>query len=63
MDKDTQLPVEVVEEIKAKATAYMHAEIKGIVGDDELQPHHLKYAHEAGATQYATKLHELQSKF
>lgn len=54
---NTQLPTEVVKEIKAKATAYMHAEVKGMTADEELQPHHLKYAHEAGATEYASKLH------
>lgn len=50
------LPQETIDKIKANAKAYMHTEIKSMVGDDELQPHHLQYAHEAGATEWAGKV-------
>lgn len=53
MTNSTQIPAEWADEIKNKAKAYMQAEVKGMTADEELQPHHLKYAHEAGATEYA----------
>lgn len=49
------IPKETIDKIKADAKAYMHNEIKGMVGDEELQPYHLEYAHEAGATEWAGK--------
>lgn len=51
----SNLPQKTIDKIKADAKAYMHNEIKGMVGDDDLQPHHLQYAHEAGATEWAER--------
>jgi len=45
----SNLPQETTDRIKANSISYMHSIIKGMVGDDELQPSHLSYAHEAGA--------------
>lgn len=55
----SNLPKETIDKIKAGAKAYMHNEIKSMVGDEELQPHHLQYAHEAGATEWAGKAEDL----
>lgn len=57
----SNLPQETIDKIKADAKAYMHAEIKSMVGDEELQPSHLQYAHQAGATEWAGKAQEFAS--
>lgn len=53
------LPNDITEKIKADAINYMHSEIKGMTGDDDIFPHHLQYAHQAGATEWAGKAQEL----
>lgn len=52
-----QLPDEVAKEIKEAAKAYTTVEVKGMVDGSDINPGHIKYAFEAGATEYAIKLH------
>jgi hypothetical protein len=57
---NTQLPKVVQEQIEAKATKYMHAEVRGMVDFEDISPSNIKYAYEAGATVYALQLQTLQ---
>jgi hypothetical protein len=50
---NTTLPEDLQEQIKEEAKAYMNSEIKGLVGFEDISPSNIKYAYEAGATQYA----------
>jgi hypothetical protein len=62
MSNNTQLPAEVVKEIKDAAKAYTTSEVKGMIDDADILPGHIKYAYEAGATEYATKLQQEQQE-
>lgn len=58
MEENTQLPKEVVEEIKQKAEDFANSHINGRTQPDVWEI--VFRAKEAGATAYATKLHQLQ---
>ena len=53
------LPSNITSQIKNKAESYMHAEVKGMVGFEDISPSHLMYAYEAGATEYALRAQAL----
>lgn len=60
MEKKTELPVEVSEEIEQEGERYADKYLNGIVNTREHA--HLTEAYVAGATAYATKLHQAEEK-
>jgi|ERR1051325_2895966 hypothetical protein len=59
---NTQLPAEVVEEIKLKAKAFAVWMWPIATNHAEKQRKYVAAVHEAGATEYATKLHQAEQE-
>jgi len=61
MTNNTQLPAEVLEEIKLSAIAFAAGMWPGETKQDAKQREYVAAVHEAGATEYATRLHEART--
>lgn len=62
MDNTQQLPAEVVVEINKKAEDYMGYIDMSSASYSDIEPYEVKDAWKAGATEYATKLHQAQQE-